>query len=158
MSNPDPGLQPHYNRKRRRAMAQMARACDIDPTKFADTPEGNLKLWNTISEAIAEGVKRTADPIVGDPFAVFLTGICQADHDGKGDYRQTAVVKTGTMVDQTEGEKIIAFLKAQDNVNTCEACGERIHVWQADNTRVSTFAARPENRNPAMATTIRGSD
>lgn len=139
-------LQHHYSRKQRRAMEIMARSFGIEPAKYPD----NRVLWGIVSEAMAGGVKRTQDPVVGDPFAVFLTGICTDMHEGKGWHKQTVVVKTGEMVDQAEGDKIIAYLKAQDNVKICEGCGKKIDTWQTDNTRISTFAAQE-------TTMIRGS-
>lgn len=184
----NPNVQErHFDRKQRRAFARMAQACLIDPTPYGrevgidpkrydkENPttwtymwgqialrlsrESVLRLWNEISRYIAEGgVATPSDKIDGDPFAVFVTGICTEKHQGKGQYAQTAVVKTGHRVDQFEAEKIIAHLKAQANVNTCELCGESIGTWQCDVTRISTFAARPENRNPMMASAIRGSD
>ena len=160
MTNPlaPPGLQAHYSRSQRRAMAQMARACGIEPEKFANTPEGSLKLWNAISAAIAGGVQRVASQVEGDPFAVFVTAICQnvGQHPIHEPYRQTAVVKTGVLVDQDEAEKIIAFLKAQENVNLCEICHEPITTWSSECTRVSVFASRPENRNDRMARQLPG--
>jgi len=166
-----PEVVAHFDKKKRTAMARMAQACQLDLKKYAQMvggvplakidrqgatdmtwawgevtrrmrPEQLLRLWTEVSEAIAGGVPSAATPIPGDPFAIFLTGICRQPHGTKGPHEQTAVVKTGHRVDQAEGEKILAYLKAQQNVNTCEVCGDRIVIWQADNTRVSTFAGK----------------
>jgi hypothetical protein len=104
--------------------------------------ENMLQLWNAVSEVIQGGVQTTQDPIIGDPFAVFLTGICKEMHEGKGWYKQTSVIKTGHRVDQKEAEKMQAYLKAQDNVRLCEDCGSEITTWSLEVTRVSTFAAQ----------------
>ena len=176
----------HFDRKKRRAMVRMAQSLELTPDTWAAAagvnlglydlqdsagrtaawdaiardlpPERMLRLWNEVSEAIAGGVPQTSAHIEGDPFAVFVTGICQADHEGKGPYKQTAVVKTGAMVDQEEGERIFAYLKAQPNVHLCEVCGERITTWQLDNTRVSTFAMQDKVGGQMPSAIIRGSD
>ena len=178
-------LATHFDRKKRRAMVRMAQACGLDPKRWGEIasvrtdlydledpsarlacwdqiavglpPESMLRLWNQVSEAIAGGVPQTSAHVADDPFAVFLTGICQYDHEGRGHHRQTAVVKTGELVDQAEGEKILLYLKSQDAVNTCEVCGEKITTWQADNTRISPFRTQ-EMAGTQMATVIRGSD
>lgn len=165
----DPVVQ-HYDRVKRRAMVRMAQATGIKIQPWAHEAKLSLKhldveepqtlagtwirvglelsdaqlarLWDEVAERMAGGVGDPSTPILGDPFGVFLTGICQRPHEGKGWRRQTAVVKTGARVDQTEGEKIIAHLKAQPDVNLCETCGGAITTWQADNTRISTFAAQ----------------
>ena len=148
MPNPDPRVGSHLNRTRRRAMSAMAKACGIDPNKYGWEPAGIGKLWGEISEAIAGGVQHPSEPVIGDPFAVFVTGICQNldSHPTHLERRQTAVVKTGQRVDQFEGERIIAYLKAQENVNTCDVCHRPFTVWSTDNTRVSTFAAQDKAR------------
>jgi hypothetical protein len=180
----NPQLQGEFRRKRLRALARMAQACRVDARRWAtiakvpfdryDTEDPTsitalwdaiarnlpdeqvLPLYNLIGEAISGGVQTASDSILGDPFGVFVTGICRNPHDGKGDNWQTAVVKTGHRVDQPEAEKIIAYLKGQQNVNTCDVCGSTIDVWQCDVTRFETFKARPENRNPIMASPLRG--
>ena len=183
LSNPD--IQAHFDRKKRRAMVRMAQACRLDPKRWGELagvridlydrddasaqtmmwdqigqrlqPEHLLRLWNEVSEAISGGVPDSSATVEGDPFATFLTGTCNEDHDGKGAYKQTAVIKTGHRVDQAEGERQIAYLKSQANVNKCELCGKTIHTWQADHTRMSTFRAQ-QMEGTAMATIIRGSD
>jgi len=144
-------------------MAGMAQALDIDTHRYnLDNPEDLAKLWAKISDAMAGGVAHPSDPIIGDPFAVFLTGICQniAAHPSHLERRQTAVVKTGHRVDQAEAERILAYLKAQENVYTCDICQGRITTWQSDNTRVSTFAAQDRKRIQTFSDSsiIRGSD
>lgn len=104
--------------------------------------DGMMKLWNTVSEQVAGGVMTPSDPIIGDPFAFFLTGICKEMHDGKGWYKQTATIKTGTRVDQAEAEKMMKYLKAQDAIKYCEDCHTEITTWSAEVTRVSTFAMK----------------
>lgn len=109
-------------------------------------PAQIIELWEgELSEAIAGGVPRADASIPGDPFVVVLTGICKNQHPRSGrddgEHWQYAMVKTGFRVDQAEGEKIVAHLKNQPNVNTCEVCLNKITIWQADNTRLSTFVA-----------------
>lgn len=153
-----PALRAHYSRSQRRAMAQMARACGIDPEKYASTPDGTLQLWNAIAEQIAGGVPRVSAQVDGDPFAFFCTAICDnlEGHPVHEQFRMTAVIKTGRLVDQDEAEKMGAYLKAQENVNTCEICHQPITTWSMECTRVSVFAARPENANPHMARQLPG--
>jgi len=159
VSNVGP-LQAHYSRSTRRALSQMARSLSIDPEKYnLTTQEGMTSLWSEISQAIGQGIPRTSETVIDDPFAIFVTGICQRPHGDKGAWHeQTVISKTGAMVDQAEGEKMIAFFKAQPNVNTCEACGEKITTWSCDNTRVSTFAAQDKARRASGASIVRGSD
>lgn len=172
-----PNLRAYYSKKQRRALVQMARSCGVidaerypdtpegnlellanPPKEYRDTPEGNLALWLAVSEEISRGVADPSARVAGDPFGTFVTGRCMnlAKHPGGQEYRQTAVIRTEGRVDQAEGERQIAYLKAQPNVNTCEVCGEPISVWECDHTRFSTFRARPENRNWEMASPIRG--
>ena len=181
-------LATHFDRQKRKAMCRMAQSLNLAPKTWAEAadvnltgydlesptgrtaawdaiarqlpPERMLRLLNEVSEAIAGGVPNTAATVEGDPFAVFVTGTCTDAHEGRGNHKQTAVVKTGNMVDQAEGERIFAYLKAQDNVNTCEVCGKSIHTWSLDNTRVSTFAAAEQvGRQMAEPVSIlRGSD
>ena len=181
-------LASHFDRQKRKAMCRMAQSLNLAPTTWAEAagvnlgaydledpsgrtaawdaiardlpPERMLRLWNEVSEAIAGGVPNTSATVEGDPFAVFVTGTCTEPHEGRGHHKQTAVVKTGHMVDQAEGEKIFAYLKAQDNVNTCEVCGGAIHTWSMDHTRVSTFAAAEQvgRQMPEPVSILRGSD
>jgi hypothetical protein len=138
----------------------MARSLSIDPEKYnLNTQEGMTRLWSEITQAIGQGIPRTAETIMDDPFAVFVTGICQRPHGRNGEWHeQTVISKTGAMVDQKQGEDMIAYFKAQDNVNTCEACGEKITTWSCDNTRISTFAAQDKKRRASGASIVRGSD
>jgi hypothetical protein len=182
----NPDLQPHFDRKTRIAFGRMAQACEVDPKRWGrwahvrvgsfdqEDPSQRtqmwsqialklpkrrlLELWNEISRRLHAGVMHPDSPVDGDPYAVFVTGRCTEPHEGRGNHEQTAVVKTGFRVDEAEAKKITAYLRAQVNVNTCEVCGKKISIWSTDVTRISTFAARPENRNPIMASTIRGSD
>lgn len=156
------------------------REIGIDPKKYDDQDasswtlmwtqiglrlkrESLLRLWNEISRYIAEGgVAHPDQSIEGDWYGVFVTGICQNKEEHHrlygqyADHADTAVVRTGHRVDQKQAEKITAYLKAQTNVNTCGRCGEKIGIWSTDVTRINTFRARPENRNPVMAEPIRG--
>ena len=157
----------HFDAKKRRAMARMAQSMGIDPKPWAELvsidvgkydrqdptqntqmwnlivgrmpTESVLPFWNVVSEAMAGGVQTPSDIIEGDPFAFFVTGICQRhhegtsinaegveEHEGKLWYKQTAVIKTGHRIDQDEAEKMLAFLKAEDNVRLCEICREEI--------------------------------
>lgn len=182
----DPGLQPHFDRKTRVAYGRMAQACEVDPKRWGRwahvrvgafdhedpsqrtamwteialrLPRRRLfELWNEIARRLHAGVLHPDTPVEGDPYAVFLTGRCTELHQGRGNHEQTAVVKTGFRVDEAEAKKIGAYLKSQANVNTCEICGARIEIWSLDVTRISTFAARPENPKPMTASMIRGSD
>jgi hypothetical protein len=165
-------------------MARMAQACLIDPKPIAERVPGGFNVgaydsqepsswsamwirlftvlpdadllwaWNQVAEAMAGGVQTASDQIEGDPFAFFLTGICQQhhegtsinaegveEHEGRLWYKQTAVIKTGKRVDQAEAEKMLAYLKAEPNINTCEICKEPITCWSSEVTRVSTFRA-----------------
>ncbi len=148
-----PEVARHFARQRRRAMCKMAIACGIDPAGFNQaTPEGEMALWAKISEHIAGGVATTQENIIGDPFVVALIGICDRPHGPDGvKYEQTAMVKTGSRVDQAEGERILAFLKGQADVHTCEQCGGLIENWQSDNTRFSTFKATWSDRTKGQA-------
>lgn len=164
MPDPTQEMVRQFDKRRRRALFAMAQAVDIDPTKYGRDDVSQLALWNAVSERIQGGV-RPGETIPNDPFAVFLTGICQQPHPGEdglgqGWHKQTAVVKTGHHVDQPEGEKIIAYLKAQDNVRLCEVCLEPITTWQMDNTRMSVFAETQKSTAmpQPIRQAIRGSD
>lgn len=180
----DPTLQHHFDTRQRRALGRMAQSCQIDPSPYASLarvdpgaydaqdargrtamwtliglrlpPEALLRLWAEVGEAIAGGVPSASSSVQGDPFAVFVTGICLADHSGRGPLRQTAVVKTGERVDEVVGRRIVAHLQAQEAVSHCEVCGEPIHTWQSDHTRISTFAA--QEKEMTAGPRIRGSD
>lgn len=178
----DQGTQ-HFSRVKRKSMVRMAQACRLDVKRWAEVADVNwtqydlkdpsglmhcwnavarqipapalLLLWTAISEAISGGVPHPDQPIEGDPYAFFLTGTCTAEHGGRGPYQQIATIKTGYRVEQSEAEKMMAYLRAQEQVNTCELCGEKITVWSAETTRVSTFAAKQRVGTP-MASPIRG--
>ncbi len=171
----------HFDGKKRRAMARMAQANRIDPKPWAEltgvkladpedptkwttmwttivgrlTADQILPFWNVVGETLSGGVQSASEQVSGDPFAFFVTGICQRhhegtsinregieEHEGKLWYSQTAVIKTGKRIDQAEAEDMLRYLKAQENVNTCEICGESIECWSSEINRVSAFRAR----------------
>lgn len=165
LSNLHPKMRLHLARKQRRAMCRMAEALSIDHSKYPPTPEGTAALWSRVKESIGEGELTSPanrPPIFSDPFGVALECICEGSeeekksgdpkrsHGGLGWWRQTAIVKTeGRMVDQAEGERIVAFLKGQENVVTCDAtrpngerCGTTITTFSVHNGRISEMAMR----------------
>lgn len=154
-----------FGRSTRRALHALAASMRVDVSKCKNT----LDIWKALTERIESGVQNPRDPILGDPFAVFVTGICA---DGHPLHRQTAVHKTGHMLDEFECKKVIEYLKHQDPVRHCDAqvesgggcqcpspedatgfcrrcdrtidpgeCGKPITTWQTDHTRISTFEA-----------------
>ena len=144
-------MSREHRDKARYAMHRMARSLQLDEEQYPPTPEGDLAIWQDICEAVtSRGFLQSpanAPVEVGDPFAVAVTAICQDPHDGQGWWRQTAVVKTGHMVDQAEAEKIIAYLQAQPDVATCDAtlvsgdqCAKPITCWSTSCSRVSELA------------------
>ena len=92
-----PEVAEHFNRVRRRAMARMAQACDVNPKKYAERarinvgaydredasswtqmwaqivlaldPASMLELWNDVSEVIAGGVPGSRIPSWATPSA-----------------------------------------------------------------------------------------
>jgi hypothetical protein len=125
----------HYDRKRRRAMSAMARACGLEPEKFAD-PDA---LWLAICTEMAGGKMQSPanQTVDGDPFALFLTARC-SNH--RVEWEGTYVIKspTGHAIDEFEANKMIAFLKEKQP--DCQECGEPITTWSSDMTRLSVFA------------------
>jgi hypothetical protein len=125
---------PHLRRKARRAMRAMALACDID----VERPEYQdpLVLWDEIKTRIGSGIPRANTNVIGDPFCLFLTGICDKHPEP---WEQTAVIKSphGGLIDEAEGRRMLEYLKDQPDVNTCEQCGDPITTWRSDMTRMS---------------------
>lgn len=137
-------LQRHYSRSTRRAVSQMARSLGIEPEKYLlrtdRSPDESLAaLWAEVQAVMAGGVTSAHEQIVGDPFVVVLSAICQADHGGMGPLEAYYIVKTGKRVDEHEGAQIVARLKGEPGVAECEACHEPITTWQTDHCRLSTF-------------------
>ena len=129
------------------------------------TVEQILPFWNLVGEAMSGGVQSTSEIVEGDPFAFFYTGVCQRHHEGtsitaegveehEGElwYKQTAVIKTGHRIDQDEAEKMIAFLRAEDNIKYCEICKEEITTFSAEINRVSAFRAKEAVGTPMSPT------
>jgi hypothetical protein len=129
-------------------MNQMAKSLGIDASRYGPSDEETMRLWRLIDEAIRGGVRRADEPLDGDPFAVFVTARCdnKAMHDGKGDHEYIAVIKTGKKVDEFEAAEILAQMKTEDNVNTCEVCQGAVTIWSIECTRMSTFAEKDKAR------------
>lgn len=95
------------------------------------------------------GVATPSDDIVGDPFAVFVTALCD-NHSQP--WEQIAMIVTHQRVNEDKVLDMIRYLKAQDAVNTCEQCHRPITRWSADNTRISTFEQAHPNWKPVPGT------
>lgn len=165
-----------FGRETRRALRALAQAMRIDLTKCKST----IDVWKALTEKVESGIGNPRDPIVGDPFGVFVTGKCWDGHDK---WEQIAVHKTGHMVDEFEAKKIANFLKHEDPVRHCDCpvesgggcqcppeqredangycrrcdmtinplvCGKPITTWSVDNTRINTFGNRNPSGRPIM--------
>lgn len=130
------------------AMAASLFGEDFDPSDYELTTEDSLRLWARIDEAIRGGVMHTNEVLKDDPFAVFVTARCtnHAMHPKGMDHEYIAVVKTGYKAGREEAERILAFMKNEENVATCEVCKHKVDVWSVESTRMSTFAAKDKAR------------
>ncbi len=147
-----------FGRSSRRALHTLASSLGIDPNKHRT----DRALWGAVAEKIDGGVQNTADPIMGDPFAIFVAGTCWGTEEHPHpEHRQIAVHKTTHRVDEFEGKKIAQFLKDQPPVHTCDRtldsgdeCGATITSWSVQNTRMGTFREQERLRDTPGQTII----
>lgn len=130
-----PENQKHYAQKRLKAMTQMGESLGLDPERLLALG-GEQELWRAISEQVAGGIGHTSETVIGDPFVVSVTARCECGRE------HVAIVKTGKMVDQAEGEKITRFLRRQDSMIHCVDCGAELKIFSTAHSRLSVLKSR----------------
>lgn len=147
------GAQPRkgqfMNPRLRRTIEKMAKRLGITAKrKWTD-----YELWGAIYERTKGGVQRPSDLVAGDPFCLFVTGICDQGH---APWKMTIVAKKDGGVFMDEGEAKEKLAEIRENFPVCDAtlpsgdaCKKEVGQFSVDMTRMSVFERAERDRAKA---------